>query len=101
MKISRKNAQKWRRIFGYVYERTPQGNFHETNPLPEVVFHPDNFGFVSTQQGWRGTMDWRSFTFQEWGKWLIFGDAQPAVDVPVTLWARAERVFMNEENGER
>ena len=61
----------------------------------------DNFGFVSTQQGWRGTMDWRSFTFQEWGKWLIFGDAQPAVDVPVTLWARAERLFMNEENGER
>ncbi len=61
----------------------------------------DNFGFVSTQQDWRGTMDWRSFTFQEWGKWLIFGDAQPAADVPVTLWARAERLFMNEENGER
>ena len=55
----------------------------------------ESYGFVSTRQNWRGTMDWRTFSFQNWGKWLIFGDAQPAADVPVTLWARAERFFMN------
>lgn len=55
----------------------------------------ENYGFVSTRQNWRGTMDWRSFSFQNWGKWLIFGDAQLTVDAPVTLWARAERFFMN------
>ena len=46
MKILSKDAQKWCRIFGYVCERTPQGDFHVTNPLPEVVFPPDNFGFM-------------------------------------------------------
>jgi len=46
MKILSKDAQKWCRIFGYVYERTSQEDFHETNPLAEVVFPPDYFGFV-------------------------------------------------------
>ena len=55
----------------------------------------ENYGFVSSSQNWRGTMDWQAFSFQDWGKWLIFGDAQLSVDVPVTLWARAERLFMN------
>ena len=57
----------------------------------------ESAGYVRTQQPWRGTMDWTRFSFQDWGKWLIFGDARITNDVPVTLWVRADFVFSSAE----
>lgn len=50
-------------------------------------------GYVGMQHNWRGTMDWSRFSFQDWGKWLIFGDGSMVNDKPLTLWVRADHVY--------
>lgn len=56
----------------------------------------ETYGFVRADSTWRGTMDWTRFTFRDWGRWVIFGDGAPVLDIPVTLWARIENVFYND-----
>ena len=53
-------------------------------------------GYVSTQQSWRGTMDWKKFSFSDWGKWLIFGDGRPVEEKPISLWVRSDYIFFHE-----
>ena len=50
-------------------------------------------GYVGTQHNWRGTMDWSRFSFQDWGKWLIFGDGTMVLDKPISLWVRVDHVY--------
>ena len=56
----------------------------------------DAQGFAGTKLTWRGTMDWRRLTLQEWGKWLIFGDAKLIEDTPLTLWVKADYIYSPE-----
>ena len=54
-------------------------------------------GFVNARVNWRGTMDWRRFTVQDWGKWLIFGDGSPVEDVPIKLWVKTGYIYSFED----
>ncbi|MBQ6503532.1 MAG: hypothetical protein IJI57_06420 [Flexilinea sp.] len=55
-------------------------------------------GFVCSGQNWRGTMDWNRMTFQDWGKWLIFGDGRLTEETPVKLWVKSEYVYSLEND---
>lgn len=55
-------------------------------------------GFVNARQSWRGTMDWKRMTPQNWGKWMIFGDGIPVEDTPIKLWVKAEYIYSFDKN---
>ncbi len=55
-------------------------------------------GFVCARQNWRGTMDWERMTFQDWGKWLIFGDGKLTEETPVKLWVKSDYVYSLEND---
>ena len=55
-------------------------------------------GFVCARQNWRGTMDWDRLTFQDWGKWLIFGDGKLTEETPVKLWVKSEYIYSLEND---
>lgn len=50
-------------------------------------------GYAGARLSWRGIMDWKRMSLQDWGQWLIFGDGKLTEEAPLTLWVRGDYIY--------